>query len=109
MIGLRIEFLICSVSFSDLLEIIFYFYEFFLIFFSSYFKTAHTNDIPDELQSDKYLRFDDIHLISAKDESGIDEVKASIRTTLDKYAEIELNNNANQSEPNEKKLAKEIT
>lgn len=73
------------------------------------FTTAHTSDIPDELQSDKYIRFDDIHLISAKDESGIDEVKTSIRETLDKYAEIELNNATNQSESHDKKVAKEIT
>lgn len=72
-------------------------------------KTAHTNDIPDELQSEKYIQFDDIRVISAKDESGIDGVKASIRETLDKYAEIELNNTTNQSEANGKQIAKEVT
>lgn len=61
------------------------------------------------MQSDRYIQFDDIHVISAKDEAGIDEVKTSIRETLDKYAEIELNDATNQSEPNDKKIAKEIT
>lgn len=71
-------------------------------------KPAHTSDIPDELHSDRYIHFDDIRVISAKDESGIDEVKTSIRETLDKYAEIELNNTT-QSEVNGKKIAKELT
>lgn len=72
-------------------------------------KIAHTNDIPDELHSDRYIQFDDIRVISAKDESGIDEVKTAIRETLDKYAEIELNNTTSQSEANGKKIAKEVT
>lgn len=80
-----------------------------MTFVSFAFKTAHTNDIPDELQSDRYIRFDDIRVISAKDESGIDDVKTSIRETLDKYAEIELNNTANPSEANGRKIAKEAT
>ncbi|XP_031616901.1 GTP-binding protein 10 homolog [Contarinia nasturtii] len=48
---------------------------------------SHTNDCPEELLSERYLEFDDVHVISAKNEIGIDNVKTSIRELLDKYAE----------------------
>lgn len=53
--------------------------------------SAHLNDCPEELLSNRLIHFDDIHVISAQNRIGIDEVKKSIRDTLDKYAEIKLN------------------
>lgn len=62
---------------------------FFLILF-----VAHLDDCPEELLSDRYLKFDEVHLISAKDQIAIDDVKQSIRRTLDKHAEHTLNENS---------------
>lgn len=53
---------------------------------------ANINHCPEELKSERFIRFDDVHVISARNEIGIDNVKASIRETLDKYAEEQLNN-----------------
>lgn len=62
--------------------------------------TAHTSECPAELVSDRFIQFDDIHVISAKNEIGIDNVKTSIRQTLDKYAEEKLNDASNKLHPN---------
>lgn len=51
----------------------------------------HLNDCPEELLSDEYIKFDDIHVISAKNSINVDSVKQSIRDVLDKYAEERLN------------------
>lgn len=48
-----------------------------------------------------------MHVISAKNQIGIDNVKASIRQTLDKYAEKELNDVSNESEPNNRQIIDE--
>lgn len=52
--------------------------------------TAHSDECSEELRSDRYLKFDEVHVISAKDEISIDKVKESIRRTMDKYAEAEI-------------------
>lgn len=52
--------------------------------------TAHADECSEELRSDRYLKFDEVHVISAKDEISIDKVKESIRRTMDKYAEAEI-------------------
>lgn len=64
------------------------------------FSTAHTTDCPEELLSNRFIQFDDVHVISAKHEIGIDNVKASIRQTLDKYAEQKLNDASVELKPN---------
>lgn len=51
---------------------------------------AHLADCPEELLSERYIKFDDVHVISAKNEEGIDAVKTSIRNVLDKHAELKL-------------------
>lgn len=65
---------------------------------------AHIADCPEELISDRFIQFDDIHVISAKNQIGIDNVVASIRTTLDKYAEQQLNDASNELKPNSKQI-----
>lgn len=70
-----------------------------------WFSLAHTNDCPDELISNRFIQFDDIHVISAKDEIGIDNVKTSIRDTLDKYAELKIDDAKNALPPNRKHIA----
>lgn len=55
---------------------------------------AHLDDCPEELLSDRYLKFDEVHLISAKDQIAIDDVKQSIRRTLDKHAECAIDENS---------------
>lgn len=59
-------------------------YEFQLIWFSII--AAHKHECPEELLSEKFIRFDEILLISAKTRWPIDDVKATIRNVLDKYA-----------------------
>lgn len=73
-----------------------------------FFLIAHTNDCPEELISDRFIQFDDIHVISAKTGIGIDDVKTSIRDTLDKYAEEKLDETANAS-PNRRQIAEKTT
>lgn len=65
---------------------------------------AHIADCPEELISDRFIQFDDIHVISAKNRIGTDNVVASIRTTLDKYAEQQLNDASNELQPNSKRF-----
>lgn len=71
--------------------------------------TACEEDIPHDLISDQYIKFDDIHVISAKQQNGIEDVKSSIRKTLDKYAELELRENSNESEPKNRNILKNAT
>lgn len=52
---------------------------------------AHKQNCPEELLSERYIHFDDIHVISAQNVIGIDKVKQSIRDVLDKHAESESN------------------
>lgn len=66
---------------------------------------AHLNECPEELISNQFLRFDNIHVISAKNEIGIADVKKSIRITLDKYAEMKLNDASNELQPNGEQIA----
>lgn len=55
-------------------------------------------DCPEELLSDEYIKFDEIQVISAKNETNIETVKQSIRDTLDKYAEARLEEEANSND-----------
>ncbi|XP_055301278.1 GTP-binding protein 10 homolog [Sitodiplosis mosellana] len=68
---------------------------------------SHTSDCPEELLSNRFIQFDDVHVISAKNEIGIDNVKASIRQTLDKYAEENLNDASNELKPNSRQITGE--
>lgn len=43
-------------------------------------------DCPEELISNRFIHFEDIHVISAKNEIGIDNVQKSIREVLDQQA-----------------------
>lgn len=76
---------------------------------SIFSETAHTDGIPEELLSDQFIQFDDIHVISAKHKKGIEEVKTSIRETLDKYAESKLNDSSDNFAPSDRKLVQEST
>lgn len=51
---------------------------------------AYAHECSEELRSDRYLKFDEVHVISAKDEISIDNVKEAIRRTMDKYAAAEI-------------------
>lgn len=59
-----------------------------------FYFAAHLDDCPEELLSDRYIKFDEVHLISAKDQIAIDDVKQSIRKTLDKHAEQAIDDNS---------------
>lgn len=63
--------------------------------------SAHKENCPEELLSERYIQFDDIHVISAQNQIGIDTVKQSIRDVLDKHAELE-SNNRNESDKRQK-------
>lgn len=48
-------------------------------------------------------------MISAKQNQGVEEVKNSIRETLDKYAEEQLNESLNEKESSDRKKAQKAT
>lgn len=64
------------------------------------FHLAFLDECPEKLLSDRYIKFDAVHLISAKDEIAIDGVIKSIRATLDKHAELALEENLENNRKN---------